>query len=771
MPMSTLVSLGVNPTTQATPPRLSPTPPTKQTPSLTMLPRPRTPVRPFSLRGRGRSRDGRPATPDPAARKAPPRAPSPASDTLARLLRREPASAEPEQPRAYTGWQASKAAPNPGAAATECNRDGQERFEDGGYGDGGGAAFRDGGREDGSQSLPAEAFRGGISAGRGPYGGAVAPKTPSVSSGVSVEGAADAPVDDVSAETASLSSSSLRLPAARRGRPPAQLHVEALGLPSAYSSHVYARLTLHGDTLAVTEQFSSQNPMFAKPFFISPPHGALETRRGRDGAASEPASAPMRSSRAAAALDLDRIYVVHLHCHACGDVPFASVPLPLREVADAPGQRFLIPIFEPGSSLLLSSSVTSVGGDTGGHSSGADGEEPAQLALTYEPLVPGGEVLVADRRFCLNVRVSALKRRGKVLNSRVPLVIAVYRKTAPAPPVKPRWVLISLTPPSSKPQHNTRYVQTPPQDIPYVHACNGDLHRQLRITLYHIDSAGRFRVIGYHQTTVADLEKAAIVGGQPQTLQGRYLDDRVGTLRIVAAPDKDESSLLRVMVQVDLASTKHLVSATYRPSAHSAAAAQVAAAARAAAREPLAHVVAERELSSVQNNDMLAAQSSFSADPKSAPNFTSARGVIPSHDASEPSARPMPAARPARLQSAEWRVRSASPRLASPSPARAASPSPASSLARPASPGLSPSPQIAPLRSKPLVPIPAPLPPSGFSDGRGRTRSGGSASGVSIAGSNDSGNASSGLVDVGNGGSGRLQGWADRERTSRTARL
>jgi hypothetical protein len=191
------------------------------------------------------------------------------------------------------------------------------------------------------------------------------------------------------------------------------------------------------------------------------------------------------------------------------------------------------------------------------------------VGFTYEPLAPGGEQFVRARSLQLVVEISALRRRGKFLRNRVALVIAVYRQTRPAPPTRPRFVLVALTAPASRPaQRRGHYVHVPPTTIPYALLCNGDPHIPIRFAIYRVDQADtdRFRPVGYHQTSVAELEEAALCGGHPQNLQGTYFDETVGTIRIIAAPAlKSDPRRLLVAMQIDLANTRTLISATARP--------------------------------------------------------------------------------------------------------------------------------------------------------------------------------------------------------------
>lgn len=450
-----------------------------------------------------------------------------------------------------------------------------------------------------------------------------------------------------------------RGPRSSRHKVPAQIHVEAMNLPISHSRQIHARITLHGDTLAVTETRNSQNPMFATPFFITPPHSKnidhvekvwrKEQQRRKD---AGHADVDHDSDVALAHDRIAHMYVIHLHAARFGDIPFASVAVPLKELREAPGQRLLHPLFEAseiesadensGSSVSSSESddTDAPHDDTNEGPQTLDGGEPAQqdklrrkrekemsrpkrkpssrrayLAITYEPhnstleeaspgppgltslgLRPAARVqtppvALDTRSIEFSFRVSAMRRRnrGMMPGQRVQLLVAFYRQTKPHGSARPRWVLIALAPLAGKPAHGQRYVELAKEreDVSYLSACNGDTSRPMRLALYRVDAGEmeRFRVIGFHQTSVAELEQASVCGGTPIALQGRYYDETVGSVRITAVsasrdvptPSASDSgpsagvvgrkvgAALVVNVQVDLANTKTMVSSTARP--------------------------------------------------------------------------------------------------------------------------------------------------------------------------------------------------------------
>lgn len=372
----------------------------------------------------------------------------------------------------------------------------------------------------------------------------------------------------VEPERCSLRSSSLFGTTSHRAHP-AQLHVEALNLPSNLVKQIYARLTYHDTTLACTECTSSRNPMFTRAFEILPPHvhdlnkmhRVLESQRERNENsiggryASDMSPSSYQHS-------LDCIYTIHLHSDRLGDLPFASVPVPLRELAENAGQRVLIPLFVSGNESHSStvSSLVDTCSQPQSSPSIIESNRP-HLALTFEPLVPGGERVVHGREIDLAVRMSALRRRGKVLGSRVRIVIAVYRQTSPKPPVKPRWVLLGLTNQVAKAHHGGRYMEWH-QKFSYASICNGEPHRALRIAVYRQDGEGVSRVICFHETSLIQLEQAAVCGGQPLPLRGRR--QSVGCVRTFAVPSTLKRGGLGVTIQMDLDSTQHYVSSTAR---------------------------------------------------------------------------------------------------------------------------------------------------------------------------------------------------------------
>jgi hypothetical protein len=91
-----------------------------------------------------------------------------------------------------------------------------------------------------------------------------------------------------------------------------------------------------------------------------------------------------------------------------------------------------------------------------------------------------------------------------------------------------------------------------PAAIPYASLCAGDRDRPLRVALLRVGASGTSRVLGYHDTSLAALEAAAVCGGEAQPLLSRDQSREVGIVRVAAAPTNEKSGELRVQLVADL---------------------------------------------------------------------------------------------------------------------------------------------------------------------------------------------------------------------------
>ncbi len=166
-----------------------------------------------------------------------------------------------------------------------------------------------------------------------------------------------------------------------------------------------------------------------------------------------------------------------------------------------------------------------------------------------------------NHSFILAVSTSRLRRRVRVGDRRIPLVMVIFR----AAEQSREWVPVFRG--TGLAQGSAVFFDDAKLDL--VTACLGDAARPLRIALFRIDSEKKFKMVAFFETAftalqmlVENKDKTERKHAVQQPLQGRYYDDAPGNVTFVRVAS-DEG--LRVAVRFDIFNAPQFLSSYSRP--------------------------------------------------------------------------------------------------------------------------------------------------------------------------------------------------------------
>lgn len=166
--------------------------------------------------------------------------------------------------------------------------------------------------------------------------------------------------------------------------------------------------------------------------------------------------------------------------------------------------------------------------------------------------------------FAIAASSSRLRRRARVVDRRIPLVLVIFR----AAENSTQWVPVFRG--AGCAQGDAVFFDDAKLDL--VSACLGDLARPIRIALYRISPEKRFKIVAFFETSVIALQALSTTCRTKQNtnadvvtqpLQGRFYDDAPGNVTVVRVPSDDDT--LRIAVRFDVFNSQHFISSFSRP--------------------------------------------------------------------------------------------------------------------------------------------------------------------------------------------------------------